>query len=381
MTAKSDRHITLVGPTHPYAGGIAQHTTRLALELEERGHRVSVESWRAQYPKLLYPGPVTVPDGAPEIGIASNVVEKLTWYNSLSWWAAGWRSRSSHLLAVSIPTPFHAIPYLIMLSAAGGSVPTLGIVHNVLPHEPGPLDRILMRVLLNKLDAIVVHGAPAREQAISLGVEPQHILQLSLPSPWPAPTEPVSKPKGRTGPLRAIFFGTIRQYKGLDILLYALAETNDVELTVAGEFWDDESAYLERIKRLGLSHRVNIRRGYIPQSDFPRLFGSADILVLPYRSGTGSIVREVGFRFGLPVIATNVGSIAEGIEDGVNGRVIEAGNVDALAEALNQASDREALAGWSQSVRSAGQRQKQLWENYTQALVGAMTETKRGKAK
>lgn len=378
MTAKSDTRITLVGPTHPYTGGIAQHTTRLALELEARGYRVTVESWKAQYPKRLYPGPVSVPDGIPEIGVASDVLEKLTWYNPLSWWAAGWRSRQTDLLAVSIPTPFHAIPYRVMLAASGRATPTLGIVHNVLPHEPGPLDRFLMQRLLSSLDRIIVHGATAHDAATSLGVAPAQILQRSLPSPWPTAEVAATKPSKKKGALRVLFFGTIRRYKGLDLLLNALAEADDVELTVAGEFWEDEALYLEQIRQLGLINRVSLRRGYVAETEFPELFAKSDILVLPYRSGTGSIVRELGFRFGIPVIATDVGAIAEGIEDGVNGRVIEAGNVRSLVGALTEASDRKTLERWSRSVRKAGAHQDELWENYTQALKESMAQTARG---
>lgn len=362
------RKVVLVGPTHPYTGGIAQHTTRLALELEQAGTAVTVESWKSQYPKALYKGPATLPASEPEIGIASSVVEKLAWYSPRSWWSAGRRSRKADAVAFSIPTPFHAVPYLLMLSALGRRAQRIAIVHNVLPHEPGPLDRLLMGILLRRFDRVIVHNTDALTTAQSLGVSPERLMVRSLPSPWYA-----SEPMGRTPPsrkqeTRLLFFGTIRHYKGLDILLKALARTPNVTLTIAGEFWEPQESYLAQIDALGLGERVTVLPGYVAQSEFSELFGKSDVLVLPYRSGTGSIVRELGFRFGLPVIASDAGSIAEGIEHGINGEIVSAGSVDSLVAALSRASDAKTIGRWRKGVARDSDRQDTLWALYREAL-------------
>ena len=387
--------MALVGPTHPYSGGIAQHTTRLALELEKRGHHVQVESWSAQYPKALYPGPDRVPGGAPEIGLPRTVREDLAWFNPFSWWSVGRRLRRQDVVAVSIPTPFHAVPYLVLLGALGQSVQSVGLVHNVLPHEPGPLDRLLMRWLLRRLHLVIVHGQAALDTATELGVAPERLSECSLPSPWPesSPVAPQvraegtaegtaqdtpqstsqSDPEGATG-LRVLFFGTVRHYKGLDILLDALADTPEATLLIAGEFWDDEASYRDHIARRGLEPRVTIRAGYVPEAEFPELFARADVLALPYRSGTGSIVRELAFRFHLPVIATDVGAIAEGIEHDHTGMVVPAGDpgalAGALADALSHAAQPGVLARWREAVATRDDSQGALWESYCQAVLG-----------
>lgn len=371
MSDSRDRAIVLVGPTHPYSGGIAQHTTRLALELEARGYSVVVESWKAQYPKALYPGPVQVPHNQPEVGIASQVIEKMTWYNPVTWWVAGRRSRRARVVGLSIPTPFHAVPYLVFITARGTPDTTVGIVHNVLPHEPGPLDRLLMRWLLRTLGRTIVHGNAAVEMVIGLGIAHERILATPLPSPWPERerTEPPVT-RASDSPVQLLFFGTVRPYKGLDILLHALSRTSNIELTIAGEFWAGREEYLRLIDRLGLGSRVKVRDGYVATSDFSEIFSGADVLVLPYRSGTGSIVRELAFRFGLPVIATDVGSIAEGVVDGVHGRVVAPNDVSALADALKQCQEPKNLSDWKTAVNARGAHQAQLWEKYTQAIVG-----------
>lgn len=361
------RHLVLVGPTHPYTGGISQHTTRLALELDKSGHDAIVESWRAQYPKKLYRGTPTVPVDEPEIGVPSAVTATLAWYSPLSWWRAGWRNRGSRIV-LSIPTAFHALPYTVISLAAGRGSTMWGIVHNVQPHEAGRLSRALMAGFLRRLDRLIVHGDDARLDAIDMGVNPDNISVTPLPSPWPTGDHSSGSVKN-SGPLRALFFGTIRPYKGLDVLLSAVANTPEVTLTIAGEFWEDQKRYDGIIARLDISDRVTIIPGYLPSSRFADIFGSSDVLVLPYLSGTGSIVKDVGFRFGLPVIATQVGSIGAGIEHDKTGLVIESNSADALAAALHRASEPGTRQRWRAGVEARQSVEQDHWSHYVHLLT------------
>ena len=357
--------IVLVGPTHPYTGGIAQHTARLALELEGAGVPVVVESWKAQYPKALYPGSGRV-EGEPEVGLPETVNESLAWYSPWSWWRVGRRHRGSRIV-VSIPTAFHALPYTVMRWGAGRRSGMWGIVHNVTPHDSGKLSKILMGFLLRSLHHLIVHGDTAKDDATALGVRPEAVTVTALPSPWPergAVATPASK-----GPLRVLFFGTIRPYKGLDVLLEALAQVPGTTLSVAGEFWEPREPYDDLISRLGLIDRVTIRPGYVPAEDFEAIFSAADVMVLPYRRGTGSIVKEVGFRFGLPVIATRVGAISDGIEHDVNGLVISPESVDELTEALRLAGKPATLARWRKAISESSGANRKRWADYVTAIT------------
>jgi len=362
------RPIVLIGPTHPYTGGISQHTTRLALELEHAGYQPVVESWKAQYPQRLYPGTPTVPDGEPEIGIPRAVTTDLAWYSPMSWWRVGRRHRGSRIV-VSIPTAFHAVPYSVIARAAGPASEIWGIAHNVTPHDAGRLSQRLMSWLLKRLDRVIVHGDEAKAKAVDMGVANQAIAVVALPSPWPV-TSRTSAKKKPGGPLRLLFFGTIRPYKGLDVLLEALAHTPNATLTIAGEFWEQREAYDHLITRLNLADRVTIIPGYLPSSRFGDVFGEADVLVLPYRSGTGSIVREVGFRFGLPVIATTVGSIGDGIDHDQTGLLIDANSVQALADALVQANVPTTLARWRKQVAKRQSVAANQWAQYVEVVTG-----------
>ena len=362
--------VVLVGPTHPYTGGIAQHTTRLARELEGHGHETVVESWRAQYPKALYPGTARVPDGVPEIGVPSKVIERLAWYSPLSWWRAGRRHRTADVVAFSVPTPFHLLPYTVLRWGLGRTPHRIALVHNVLPHEPGPADRFLMGLLLRQMTTVLVHSEKAKDEALSLGVAPESIRVASLPSPWPA-VSATRSPRRKKGPLRVLFFGTIRPYKGLDLALEALAMVPAAELTIRGEPWGDVQDIWALIDRFGVRNRVDFVPGYVRSAELDDIFAEVDVLLLPYRSGTGSIVREVGFRYGVPVIATRVGSIAEGIMDGVNGLTIEAGSAHAIAEALREAGKPGRLKTWRTNIEATASAEQSAWERYVEAVVSS----------
>jgi glycosyltransferase involved in cell wall biosynthesis len=362
------QHVYLVGPVFPLPGGIAQHNARLATELEARGFHVVVESWSHQYPKSLYRGEAQVPSSKPEVDQPSIVLRELKWFSPWSWWRAGTRAKSADLLVFTIPTPFHAIPYWLLTRALSPACFVVGIAHNPKPHETSPFDRALSRVLASLCDRIVVHNDEGRaELEDSVGKETP-ISVVSLPSPW-SPLNTRRKSKGRGANLRALFVGTVRPYKGLDLLLEALALAPGIELVVAGDFWEPIEKYRQLVTRLGLNSRVTLKPGYVPQEEFADLFDNADVLVLPYRSGSGSILRELAFDHGVPVIATNVGSIAETIVDGQNGYVIDSATPGNISAALHRASGPGV---WDQLVEEVVRLRRDndaLWDEYCNVVT------------
>lgn len=362
------KKVVLVGPTHPYSGGVAQHTTRLALELEKRLVDVTVESWKAQYPRWLRPGRQRIESTEPEIGLPSRICEMLSWYNPISWWLSGQRSQRADFLVLSIPTPLHTVVYLVLLAGLRRRCTVIGIVHNVLPHEPGFFDRWLMSALLTRLDRIIVHGSSQAELAESLGAPLARLHTTPLPSPWPAQTAPLTAREIGYPPL-ALFFGAIRPYKGLDLLIDAVGDVPDITLLIAGEFWCDETNFHRQIAASQLESRVTILPGYVERDSLERIFCQADFLVLPYRSGTASVVKDLAFRYGLPVIGSQVGAIADRIEDDVNGALVEAGNVKSLQNALRKAANPSTLARWTAGVASMPNQDSSLWERYCYAIL------------
>lgn len=362
------QHVRLIGPVFPLPGGIAQHNARLSTELESRGFRVVVESWSHQYPKSLYQGEGHVPSSQPEVRQPSTVLRELKWFSPRSWWKAGTRARHADVVVLTIPTPFHAVPYWLLTRALTRTCFVVGIAHNPTPHETSPFDRALTRVWASLCDQIVVHNDEGRTELEKSVGKKTPISVVSLPSPW-SPPNTRGKPKGRRGRLRTLFVGTVRPYKGLDVLLEALALTRDAELVVAGDFWEPVEKYQQLIAQLGLSSRVTLRPGYVPQEKFAELFDNADVLVLPYRSGSGSILRELAFDHAVPVIATNVGSIAETIVEGQNGYVIDSATPDGIFAALQRASEPGVWAQLAEGVVRLRRDNDALWGEYCKVVT------------
>ncbi|GGV27075.1 glycosyl transferase family 1 [Actinomadura cremea] len=356
--------IAIVGPAFPYKGGGAHHTTELAHRLAAAGHDVVIESWRAQYPSFLYPGQQTIaePEGDPFPGTR----HRLDWRRPDGWWRTGRSLRSRDLTVMAVLSPVQVPSYLGILAGLGRRAPVVALCHNVLPHERKPYDVPLMRRLLRRVHGVLVHSEPQAELARGLTARPVRVAEMpahlpSAPAPAAARDDGVRR--------RLLFFGIVRPYKGLDVLLRALAKgPDDVALTVAGEFWGGLEDTEKLIGDLGLASRVELRPGYVPAADVPGLFAAADALVLPYRTATASQNVWMAHEHGVPVIATDVGGFAGQVRDGEDGLICAPDDVASLAGAL----DRFYAPGEPERLRSGVRPADHgpLWDAYLAALTG-----------
>jgi glycosyltransferase involved in cell wall biosynthesis len=354
--------IALIGPAYPYKGGAARHTTELARRLAAAGHNVIIESWRA-------PGQQTL--DAPEGRPYPRTHHRLAWHRPDGWLAAGRRLRSADLVVFALLTPAQVPSYLSVLTglSLGPRRPrTVVICHAALPP-----DAPLTRTLLSHVDTVIVHSAAQAAQARAL-VPDVPIVIARIPPHLPA--VPTSVPDGpeRTVDLapayprcRLLFFGVVRPDKGLDVLLRALAQTPDhVTLTVAGEFASGTEETRQLIAALGLGTRVTLRPGYVPAGELPALFAVADALVLPYQQATGSQNVQLAFSFGVPVIATTAGALAEAVRDGVDGLTCTPGDVEDLARALAELATPQTARRLRAGVRPIDP--EPYWAAYLRAL-------------
>lgn len=324
--------IAIVGPTFPYKGGGAHHTTELAHRLAAAGHDVILESWRTQYPAFAYPGRLIIaePEGEP----FPETVWELSWHDPVGWVRAGRRLRSADLVVFTVLTPLQVPAYHGIMTGLGRRRPrTVALCHNVLPHERKAYDRLLMRSLLHRVDQVLVHSA--EQAALARALSAKTISVAALPPHLPVRRATDGRPAGQYD--RLLFFGIVRPYKGLDVLLRALAAgPPEVSLTVAGEFWGGLEDTRRLVRALGLTDRVELRPGYVPAAAIPELFNGVDALVLPYRSATASQNVALAFEQGVPVIATTAGALAEHVRDGVNGVLCEPGDVGSLTDGLKR---------------------------------------------
>ncbi|WP_106298258.1 glycosyltransferase family 4 protein [Knoellia remsis] len=348
--------LAVVGPTHPYKGGVASHTTELCHELAEAGHDVTLVSWSHLYPSLLYPGEQAVPGGAPDVEPFPRTIRALSWARPDTWVRTGRRLRGMDAIIVVHVIPQAVPSHLAVLRAAGvGRTSSSGlgprsivITHNVLPHESRPGDRQLMEALFRRVDSVVVHSDSQAKLATELGAG--HVRELDLPPHLPGgPPEPHVD---STGPTRLLSLGIVRDYKGIDLLLDALRDVPDLRLTVAGEMWGESG---RRVKELAadprLEGRVEVHGGYVPADRIASLLAHHDVLALTYRHATASQNVLLANRHGLPVLATHVGTFGAQVRDGVDGLLVPPNDRAALVEALRRLSDRTYAAQLRSQVR------------------------------
>lgn len=335
----------LIGPTYPYRGGIAHYTTLLAQHLRQE-HEVLLLSFSRQYPAWLFPGKS---DKDPsERPLQTEAHYELDPLNPLTWQRTLRQIRDWQPEVVVIPWwhPYFAPVWTALGRGIRRLKPRLKLIficHNVRPHEQGQLSKLLLprvlKTVLGQADGCLVHSQADRD--ILLEVLPQMPVTVS-PLPTyaalggePAAKIPVKLPTDR--PL-LLFCGLVRPYKGLDVLLEAMALLQrPVHLLVAGEFWQGGRAgYQAQIERLGLTNCVTIINEYLPDELLAACIDQANVVVLPYRSATQSAVVQTAFGRGKPVITTNVGGLAEAVEDGRTGLVVPPENPTALAHAIER---------------------------------------------
>jgi len=332
----------IIGPTYPFRGGIAHYTTLLAEEVRKE-HELLFISFKRQYPKWLYSGR-SDQDPSQQI-LRSDAEYLLDPLNPLTWHKAMQRIGDFQPEMVIIPwwVPFWAPTWSYLgwrIKRLNGRPKLIFICHNVLPHERNLLDIAAIRMTLARGDGFITHSQSDSEQL--LGQFPRAKVKVS-PIPTYAPLLesqdaelPAEIPADR--PL-LLFCGFVRPYKGLDILLEAMPlvlSERPVHLLVAGEFWHGQQVYEAQIKRLQLGEAVTIINEYLPNETLAACIARADVVVLPYRSATQSAVVQAAFGMATPVITTDMGGLAEVVEDGQTGLIVPPENPEALAAAIDR---------------------------------------------
>ncbi len=367
--------LTVFGSGHPYRGGVARTTTDLVRALVGRGHEVLFLTPKRQYPRWLFPGADDRdPDACPRLACAEAVLDPL---QPLSWPDSRRRALRHGADAWILPYWTWAWAGLWRWLLNGARPPVVAIAHNPADHGAGALRRSAARSVLRRCDALFTH-AKALEAGLTAAYP--HLPVASHPLPSPDIGElPARIPARRALDLPttsrvALFLGLIRSYKGVDVLLDAVArqgEGNDWLLMVAGEPWGELGNQLERrVRELGIGERVRLRLAWVPEAEVPNLLAAADIVVLPYRSGSQSAVAPLALAAGVPVLSTRVGGLPEVVEDGVNGLLVEPGSVTDLARALEEL-DRPRLADLAAGARAS--RSRLTWGGYAEALEKLLT--------
>jgi glycosyltransferase involved in cell wall biosynthesis len=308
--------IALIGPVYPYRGGIAHYTASLAQAFQQQGHDVVIYSFSRQYPTWLYPGRSDKEPSPQRFQFPTTYV--IDTLNPWSWTktAALIVSYKPDLVIFQWWTTFMAPAFITIgkLCKRRG-LPLLFLIHNVYPHEKRWFDLWLVRATLKLGDAYVVQSIQEKDKLLQL-FPGARIFFHPHPVYLPFAEQKISKieAKARLGldpnlPV-ALFFGIVRPYKGLSLLLEAVAalrqQGQKIQALIAGEFWENIQKYIRLIERLEISDLVRLENRYIPNEEVPLYFSAADVFVAPYTAGTQSGAVKLAMGFGLPIVVSDI---------------------------------------------------------------------------
>ncbi|MDT7855703.1 glycosyltransferase [Rubrivirga sp. S365] len=334
--------ITLLGPFWPYRGGIAHFGAGLARSLAARGHDVRTVTFQRQYPDRLFPGatqfePGPAPPGVPRAPAELDTLNVGTWTRAADRIA----DEGGEVAVIPYWTPLLAPMWgVVTRRLRRRGVTVLALVHNAIPHERRPGDLLLGRFALGGADGLLALSDRVAADVQRLGVTaPVHTVPHPVYDGFGAAPPRVEARQELGLPARApvfLFFGFVRPYKGLHVLLDAwggvVQRVPGARLVVAGEFYADENALRAQAAPFGASVRFDA--GYIPDSRVGLYFSAASAVVQPYVTATQSGVAQIAFHYGRPVITSDVGGLAEAVPDGEAGLVVPPDDPAALAAAL-----------------------------------------------
>ena len=341
--------ITFLGPAYPYRGGIATIIETLARVFERRGAEVDIRTFSVQYPSWLFPGKSQYRGGEAPKDL--RIVRSVNTVNPFNWLKVGRLigHEKPDFVVLKYWTPFMAPCFGTIARVArrngGGHTKFLVQLDNIVPHERRWFDGPLTRYFARSMDGFVYMSEQVgRELAEFDTTKPR----LYSPHPMfdhfgkPLPREEAAAKLGLNPTVGyVLFFGLVRPYKGVDMLLEAWSAMKQRgamagrRLIVAGEFYDDAEKYRRQVAELGLGEDVIIVDRFIHDDEIPLFFSLADLLVLPYRSATQSGVTQIAYHFDVPMVVTNVGGLPEIVRDGMTGYVCEP-TAESIAAAIEK---------------------------------------------
>jgi glycosyltransferase involved in cell wall biosynthesis len=335
--------IDLVGPSYPFRGGISHYTT-LLFKILKKKHAVKFYSFKRQYPQFLYPGKSDkdtsyAPLQDDEIQSCLDSINPFSWLlvarkiardkpdmTIFPWWVVFWAPQ--FLFIIGILRLFSKTKILF-------------ICHNILEHEKNAMKSRISKLVLSRGDCFIVHSEEEKKRLMETtgktGVRVNFHPSYEIFNPGEISRENAREKLRINEENVMLFFGFVREYKGLTYLIQAMPDilkTIDARLVIAGEFWEDKNPHLEMIKKLDLGDKVTIIDRYIPNEEIPSFFFAADIVVLPYISVTGSGMVQLAFGFHIPVVVSNVGALSEVVCDKKTGFLVPPKNPREIAKAV-----------------------------------------------
>jgi len=378
--------IKIIGPAFPYRGGIATFNERLAQEFMLVGFDVEIETFIVQYPSFLFPGKTQYNDKpAPE---TLNIKRTINSVNSLNWLKVGRRigREGPDLVIIRYWLPFLApcLGTIARLIRKNKHTIIICLADNIIPHEHRPGDRLLTNYFMQRIDGLIAMSQSVLKDGNSFR---KNLPQGFCPHPiFDNYGEKLSFEEAKqklnldVKTRYLLFFGFIRDYKGLDLLISAFADERlrqfPVKLLVAGEYYSNPEPYLKLIKDNHLENLIELRTDFIPDDEVNLYFSAADMVVQPYKSATQSGVTQVGYHFNRPMLVTNVGGLSEIIPDGKIGYVVEPESQE-IANVLVDFYANDRMVEFEANI--VEEKKKFSWSNMVNTFVSVYREIKNHK--
>ena len=373
--------IGIAGTSWPYRGGLAAFNERLARQFAAEGHEVQIFTFTMQYPDFLFPGKTQYSDAPKPTDLS--IKRTMNSINPFSWLSTARQIKKAKidLLVIKFWIPLMApcLGTIARLCRRRG-IKVVSILDNVIPHEPHFWDKWLIRYFIRSVDHFIAMSESVREDCRKFLPAQRHDAVSFNPHPLydnfgeAVPKDEARKflnlPQDKT---ILLFFGFIRDYKGLDLLMRAYAKTitnhqspiTNLLLVVAGEFYNNGAQYSELEKELHLEGTIEWRTDFIPDDKVRYYFSAADLIVQPYKTATQSGVTQIAYHFERPMLVTNVGGLAEIVPNGKVGYVCAVDEND-IANALSSFAQRDPKQRDKQfTANIQTQKQKYAWSAMT----------------
>ncbi len=365
--------IVIVGPAYPLRGAMAQLNNILGWYLSQN-HDVQIVSFTRQYPSLLFPGKSQIDPGKPLFHVPT--ISMIDSINPISWYRAARYiiNQKPDVIIFRYWMPFFAPCFgsIARLVKRKTHARVIFICDNIIPHEKRPGDVTLTKYALHPVDAFMVLSKTVEEDLLQFLPKALYIL-----SPLPlfnvfGELQPKKEARMKLGIFDdhvMLFFGYVRAYKGLGVLLDAMPlilKKLSVTLLIAGEFYEDEEKYQKKIRELGLEKHIQLHSDYIPNEEISTYFSAADVVVLPYVSATQSAIVPVAYHFNKPVIVTNVGGLAEVVINGRTGFIVPPQNPEAFADAVVKFYQEKCEIGFASNIEK--EKKRYGWDTFIERL-------------
>lgn len=367
--------IVLLGTAWPYRGGLAVYNERLARQFMAEGDDVTIHTFTLQYPSFLFPGKTQYSSEPAPTDL--KIIRSLNSVNPINWIRTGRavRKLAPDILVIKFWLPFMApcLGTVARIARKNGHTRVVSILDNIIPHEHRPGDRLFGKYFTRSVDGFIAMSDSVLEDLGQFDtIKPRIFCRHPLYDNFGAKVsrEESLKFLGLDDSRRyMLFFGLIRDYKGLDLLLKAYADSRfrkmNVRLIVAGEFYSGSDKYFEMEKELGLEGMVVWKSDFVPDSEVRYCFGAADIIVQPYKSATQSGVTQIAYHFEKPMLVTDVGGLAETVPDGKVGYVVKP-EPDRIADALVDFFENNRQEQFTEGILA--EKRQYAWSNMTRSI-------------